>query len=279
MKKVIALMFVFTILAVVATTIPIKASSAGCTEVKSTGGIPDLSSADFTFDCTSTETVYFGACDSGNVPRDDYFQVVFQGKLVSRNRFAGNQEFVGIGQAQAPVGSNVATLVSVSTTQFPPATYSLAVSTDRQAVIDYLVQPQYCGADVTATSFEDVANGCERAVPLFTTDAAPANGTLEMRVQFGEQNRTEGYNVRTWQVIKGKQINNESGIVPAPKWVRVWWQPAGESDWYLLPSQYWAGSGTTASEYGVSCDNKGVPSYHTSFANAIHQSEVPLLNP
>lgn len=278
MKKVVAVMFVLIALVAAASVIPIKASGAGCTEAMATGSIPDLSSADFSFDCTSTETVYFGACDSGNVPRDDYFQVVYQGQLVSRNRFAGNQEFVGIGQAQANIGSNIATLVSVSTTAFPPATYSLAISTDRQAVIDYLVQPQFCGADVTTTSFEDVAVGCERSVPLFTTDTAPANGTVEMRVQFGEQNRAEGYTVREWQVLKGKQINNESGQVPAPKWVRVWWQPAGTSDWYLLPSQYWAGGGTTDSEYGVSCDNKGVPSYHTSFGSAVHESEVPLLN-
>lgn len=278
MKKVVAILFVFMVIAVAFAVAPTEASSTGCSDVMMTGDIPDLSSKDFSFDCMTSEVVYFGACDSGNVPRDDYFEVVYQGHLVSRNRFADGKEFVGIGQAVTAVGANVATLVSTSKTPFPPATYSFAMSTDRQAVIDYLVQPQYCGEDVTATSFEDLGEGCLRAVRLFTTDAAPSSGKLEMRVQYGEQNRAEGYTVREWTVTKGKQINNESGMVPAPKWVRVWWQPSDGSDWYLLPSQYWMGDGTTDSEYGVSCNDKGVPSYHTSFSDAIHESDVPLLD-
>ena len=117
---------------------------------------------------------------------------------------------------------------------------------------------------------------CDRQVPVFTTDTAPADGTLEFHVLFGEFARIEGITLRVWDVSAGQQINNELVDVHAPKWVRVWWLPDGDTEWYLLPSQYWVGDGTVASEYGVSCGNDPVPSYHTSFADAIPESELPI---
>jgi hypothetical protein len=122
-----------------------------------------------------------------------------------------------------------------------------------------------------------IENNCNRLVPLFTTDTAPTNGTLEFRVLFGEQDRIEGITLKVWNVVAGQQINNEEVAVEAPKWVRVWWQPDGDPQWYLLPSQYWVGDGTVASEYGISCGTDPAPSYHTSFADAIPESQVPIL--
>jgi CSLREA domain-containing protein len=120
------------------------------------------------------------------------------------------------------------------------------------------------------------SNPCYRDVPVFTTDTAPTDGTLEFRVLFGELGRIEGITLRVWDVAAGQQINNEEVQVRAPKWVRIWWQPDGEDTWYLLPSQYWSGDGTVLSEYGVSCSDADVPSYHTSFASAIPESDIPI---
>ncbi len=117
---------------------------------------------------------------------------------------------------------------------------------------------------------------CDKQVPVFTTDTAPTGGTLEFHALFGELGRVEGITLRVWDVTAGQQINNDKVAVHAPKWVRVWWQPDGDPTWYLLPSQYWSGDGTVASEYGVSCGNASVPTYHTSFGRAIPESQVPI---
>ncbi|MCP5094924.1 MAG: CSLREA domain-containing protein, partial [Chloroflexi bacterium] len=123
---------------------------------------------------------------------------------------------------------------------------------------------------------EPPTGDCNRMVPVFTTDGAPTDGTLEFHVLFGELGRVEGYTKKVWNVAAGQQISNDLVDVSAPKWVRLWWRPDGDSMWYLLPSQYWVGDGTVASEYGVSCGTDPVPSYHTSFANAIPESQVPI---
>ncbi len=120
------------------------------------------------------------------------------------------------------------------------------------------------------------SNPCDKQVPVYTTDTAPTDGTLEFHVLFGELGQLEGITLRVWDVTAGQRINNDKVAVHAPKWVRVWWQPDGDSTWYLLPSQYWSGDGTVASEYGVSCGNASVPTYHTSFGSAIPESEVPI---
>ncbi len=81
--------------------------------------------------------------------------------------------------------------------------------------------------------------------------------------------------MRVFTLTAGQRLNNASVSVPAPKYVRVWWQAEGSDTWSLLPSQYWTGSGTLASEYGLSCDDRGVPSYHTSLSSAIAENLLP----
>lgn len=120
------------------------------------------------------------------------------------------------------------------------------------------------------------SNSCHKQVPVFTTDSAPTDGTLEFHVLYGELGRIEGITLYVWDVSAGQQINNDKVAVTASKWVRIWWQPDGDTTWYLLPSQYWTGDGTAASEYGVSCGDYAVPSYHTSFGSAIPEDDVPF---
>jgi hypothetical protein len=267
--KIIFSLLIVVMLGILAFTLPIGASPTADCEQFGTGYISPLSSLSISFTCTQDSTVYFGACDSGNVPDDDLFNITFNGAVVSTNSFGGGREYVSIGTASAAAGSNTATLNSLNTTPFPPATYSFAISSDQGAVSNYLVS--WCGVDYSSSS------ACSVAVPVFTQDKAPSAGTLELRVQFGNMNRPEGYTIQTWDVYEGQQINNDTAVVPAPQYVRVWWQPDGSTEWYLLTSQYWTGDGTTKSEFGVSCGVSS-PSYHTSFASAIEASKVPTLN-
>ena len=243
-----------------------------CDSTVKSGNFAPLGSISIGFSCTEDTTVYFGVCDSGGVPNDDLFRIIYNGVDVASNRYENGQEITTIGEAVAMAGSNTATLQSLNDTPYPPATYTYALSPDKSFVEEALANPNLCGLDVNA-SF----NPCLKSVPLFTTDKAPSSGTLRMMVQYGAWNRSEGQMMREWAVQAGDQINNEAGLVLAPKWVRVWWQPEGSSDSYLLPSQYWQGDGTLDSEYGVSCNSLHPPSYHTSFSNAIHQDVVPEL--
>lgn len=240
----------------------------------STGDIPDLSSLNISFNCISDNTVYFGACDSGSVPNDDLFNITFQGSVVAYNQYVGGEEFVSVGAAQVLAGTHSATLNSLSTTPFPPATYSYAISSDMAELSSYLGGA--CGVDFGGFN---PGGECVKNVPVFTTDTAPSDGTLRFDVLFGEQNREEGRTLRIWDVEAGQQLNNDMVSLKAPKWARLWWQPDGASSWYLLTSQYWLGDGTSASEYGVDCKSTGAPSYHTSFSSAIPESEIPIFNP
>jgi hypothetical protein len=115
-------------------------------------------------------------------------------------------------------------------------------------------------------------------VPVFTTDLAPGDGTLVFRTQLdGKDRREDTAILKTWDVAVGQRIDNDIVYdVPAPRWARLWWRPDGESTWYLLPSQYWQGDGTTASLYGVSCESVSQPPYHASFSSAIPEDELPL---
>ena len=121
-----------------------------------------------------------------------------------------------------------------------------------------------------------IPDRCNKKVPVYTIDTAPTDGTLILQVLFGELGRLEGITMKIWDVAAGQRINNDKAPVHAPKWVRVWWHPDGDPSWYLLPSQYWVGGGTVASEYGVSCGDAPAPTYHTSFGSAIPESEVPI---
>ncbi len=236
--------------------------------------IDDLTSTPFSFNCATSSTVYFGVCDNGSVPNDDTFTMEYGGNIVAYNYFQNNLEYAYIGSASASAGTNTGLLTSTSNAPVHPATYFFVTSSDPGELSAYL--GAFCGVDFAG---QGVAGICDRFVPVFTTDKAPSNGTLKFNVQFGEDSREEGSTLRVWDISAGQQINNDYVIVPAPQWARLWWQPDGENTWYLLPSQYWLGDGTSRSEYGVSCDTTVVPSYHTSFANAIPQSEVPAFHP
>lgn len=277
MWKKLALLVSFLLLALVLFKVPVSVQAtpvADCEAYATSdpGGIPPLSSVDINFNCAASATVLFGVCDSGPVPNDDLFNIVYGGNIVTFNYYSGTSEFVVIGSAQTSVGGNVATLNSVNNAA--GATYSYALSTDQGGVESYL--EANCGVDFAGIGS---LGACDRFVPVFTTDKAPANGTLKFNVLFGEKNREEGITLKVWDITAGQQINNDMVIFPAPNWGRLWWQADGESTWYLLPSQYWQGDGTSASEYGLSCDSGGVPSYHTSFAKAIPESQLPTFTP
>lgn len=279
MRKLLVVLVAMLVLVLASSWLSVSVSSAtplsDCNAF-GIGSIPDLSSLDFTFNCVADNTVYFGACDSGGVPNDDLFNITYEGSVVTYNHYVGAQEFVYIGQAQVISGTHLATLNSLSTTPYPPATFGVGVSSDMAEVNNFLVA--YCGTDFGGVAA--VPSGdCVKNVPVFTSDTAPTNGTLKFNVLFGEENREEGRTQRVWNVTAGQRINNDLVSVNAPQWARLWWQPEGESTWYLLPSQYWLGDGTPASEYGVECKYDGAPSYHTSFASAIPESEVPAFHP
>ena len=89
----------------------------------------------------------------------------------------------------------------------------------------------------------------------------------------------EGLTLQTWSLMEGQRVNNSVVNTPTPEYVRVWWQSAGESTWYLMPSQYWTnGGGTATYEYGATCSTQAPPSYHTAFSRMIAESDVPVLN-
>jgi hypothetical protein len=269
--------FVFIAL-VVLLTIPVSLVTAGggpdCT---ATGDayVPPFSVIPFSFTCASDNTVYFGVCDSGTAPNDDLFNIVYMGSQVSYNQFSNNTEYVMVGTAQVTAGTHDATLNSLNQA-INEATYSYAVSADPDFVEQQLTN--FCGTDFGGTNPPPIAE-CMGSFPVFTTDTAPSAGTLKLNVLFGNMSREEGTTYKTWSVTAGQRINNDTVTIPTPRWARLWWQPQGSSTWYLLPSQYWMGDGTRASEYGLSCGTGVGPSYHTSFSNAIPASEVPAFNP
>ena len=275
MKKHVAVWGTLVLLVIlIGQVVPIGAAPLDC-DTSATGGIDNLSSLDVNFNCVAESTVYFGACDSGNI-LDDFFHITYNGNIVASNQINGSQETISIGSATVVAGSHMATLVSLNNSPAIPATYSYAISSDLSAVENYM--HLNCGADFAGLT---PGAGCNKTVPVFTSDAAPSNGTLEFRVLFGnEDSREDAQLHRVWNVSAGQQINNDTvSNLAAPRWARLWWQPEGDSGWYLLTSQYWNSDGTTASEYGLSCFG-AQPSYHTSFASAVAESDVcfDLLN-
>lgn len=255
---------------------PTKAGGGGNCSAFETGGIPVLTSLNIDFNCAASTTVYFGACDSGGNPNDDLFNITYLGSEVSVNYYVNSIEYVYVGQVQVSAGAQQATLNSLNASPDIPATYSYAISPDSNEVSSYLSAS--CGLDFGGQA-PPPATGCLRSFPVFTTDTAPSAGTLKLNVLFGTMNREEGATYKTWSVTAGQRINNDMVTIPTPRWVRLWWQPTGSTTWYLLPSQYWLGGGTRASEYGLTCGTDNGPSYHTSFANAIPASAVPAFNP
>jgi hypothetical protein len=271
--------FLGVLLAVSIVVLPVRAMTAraapsDCALAADTGAIPALTSLTINFNCATAGLVYFAACDSGGVANDDLFTITVNNAVVSSNRYENDIEFVSMGSLQLPAGPNTAVLNSVNDTPFPPATYSYAIASDAAQVQAYV--EEFCGADFGG--FNSTVTGCGATFPVFTTDTAPTAGELRLDVQFGSFNREEGQTWRVWSLKAGERVNNDTVSIPAPNYVRLWWKPAGGTQWFLLPSQYWtgAGDGTIKSEYGLACGG-ATPSYHTSFSRAIPDSNVPLL--
>lgn len=257
---------------------PTQAANGDC-EAYATSSVPMESSTSIDFTCNADATVYFGVCDSGGVPNDDLFNIVFSGQVVSYNYYPNaTDEYTVLGEAQLAAGSYTAEMNSLNSTPFPPATYSYGVSTNAGDVVNYL--QTYCGTDWKGVG-PGVSASCDTNVPVFTMDAAPSDGTLEFHVLFGNEGaRGDEIIFMTWDISEGDQINNAMVTnLPAPRYARLWWSPDGSSDWYLLTSQYWHGGGSTADQYGITCSG-GQPSYHTSFSSAVPEADVcfDLLN-
>ena len=264
----------------------VNASSTAACSAFATGSMSDLASLNVPFVCgqvttdsgsstNDTYTVYFGVCDSGSVANDDLFNMTFNGGVVSSNRFDNNRELVTIGTASLATGQYNAVVQSISTNSSPPATYGYGISSSYGELVNFLTR--YCGSDILNPALTASAN-CVRIIPVRTEGNAPTNGTLKLMAQYGTMNRPEGYTIGYWKLQAGQYLNNAPAYVPAPQFARLWWQPEGTEDWYLLPSQYWHNDGTLGSEYGAACNENALPSYHTSFSNAIPAAEVPMLN-
>lgn len=266
LKRMLLVVFVFMFFSMFAyraqTTAASPAADCESFDTAEVGSTPVF----INFSCSAAQTAYFGVCDSGPA-LDDYFEIVYGGSVVATNDISGGNEIVTVGSAMTTAGSNTATLNR--TLGGGTATYSYGVSTDKIAVENYLAQN--CGGDYVAPT-----SGCNGVVALFTQDQAPSDGTLEFHMLLGnEDERVDEQIMMVWDINEGQQINNATvNNLGSPRYARVWWQPAGSSDWYLLTSQYWAsGSWSTDQEYGIACGG-GQPSYHTSFASAVPESDV-----
>ncbi|MCA9926550.1 MAG: hypothetical protein KC421_29480 [Anaerolineales bacterium] len=253
---------------------PVSAVATDCSSFVSYASVPMQTSTTVSFDCSADTVVYFGVCDDGGVPNDDLFNMVFDGKVVTSNYYVNNtDEYTVLGSGLGLTGTNLVDLNSLNSTPYPPATYAYAISPNSGDVVTHL--QTWCGTD-----WKGIGNGvgasCDTNVPVFTTDTAPSDGTLELHVLLGNEGaRTDEILFQTWDVSAGEQINNAYVTnLPAPRYLRTWWQPAGSSDWYLLTSQYWQGGWTVQDEFGLECGVSPQPSYHTSFASAVPESDV-----
>ena len=248
-------------------------STADC-YVATTGSNMPADDFNFNFTCTGSKTVYFGVCDSG-FP-DDTFQIEYKGNIVSESISSGAAQTISIGSATSDAGSNTATVLVTAPDDL--GTYSYAVSSDYGEVANYM--NTYCGF-VLPIPTTPVGGTCDEAVPVFTADGAPSDGTLEFHILLGNEGEIGGEQIiHSWDLSEGDQLNNATVTgLSGPRYARVWWQADGSSDWYLLPSQYYHDGSSTSDEYGISCGD-GQPSYHTSFSEAIPESAVcfDLLN-
>jgi len=259
---------------------PVSAVATDCASFVSYGDLPMEASITVSFECADDNIVYFGVCDSGNVPYDDEFNMVFNGQLATRNYYENiTDEYTEIYSATALAGTNYVDLNSLNSTPYPPATYAYAISPDAGDVVNHL--QTFCGADWKGVS-GGVGSSCDTNVPVFTADAAPTDGTLELHVLLGNEGaRGDEIIFKTWDVTAGEQLNNVFSMnLPAPRYLRYWWQPTGGTDWTMLTSQYWQGGGSLSDQYGLECGVSPQPSYHTSFASAVPESDVcfDLLN-
>ncbi|KAA3665353.1 MAG: hypothetical protein DWQ04_01050 [Chloroflexi bacterium] len=259
---------------------PASAVATDCASFVTDSDMPMESTKTISFDCTEDTVVYFGVCDSGNVPNDDAFNMVFNGQLVAQNIFENiTDEYTEFFSKRASAGTNYADLNSLNSSPYPPATFSYAISPDLGDVENHL--RTWCGDDWKGLR-GSLGSNCDTNVPIFTTDAAPTDGTLELHVLLGNEGaRGDEIVFQTWEVSAGEQLNNVFSMnLPAPRYLRYWWQPAGGSDWTMLTSQYWQGGGSLGDQFGLECGVSPQPSYHTSFASAVAESDVcfDLLN-
>ncbi len=259
-----------------ASAAPTLASPAADCESFGTGegatGLAPLASLDFNFSCSTDAVVYFGTCDSGPIPDDDLFNITYNGTVVAYNFYEGGAEYAVIGTAAATAGSHTATLASINVGE-AEATYSYAVSADSAAVTSYL--SSFCGTDFAGPGVP-AGIACYRDVSVFTEDTASSNGVLEFRIMLGnEDSRETSGLMQSWEITAGQRLNNVLVTnVPGPRYARLYWQPAGSGEWYMLTSQYWHNEGTKADEYGVACTYPAQASYHTSFASAVPVADV-----
>ena len=253
------------------------------------GSMADLSSWSFTFTCSAPATVYFGVCDSGSLRLDDFVNITYNGAIVASNSGTDGDEDITFGSADVTAGTHTATLNSVSDGS-GPVTFGYSVSADLNEA--FLNAQLRCGSDYNVSS-PTVPNvptttpttptttpattsfQCVAGVPVFTQDTAPSAGKLVLMAAYGlGSKQPEGRTVASWNVAEGQRLNNALVAVEAPNHIRLWWQPADSDTWYLMTSQYWNGTGAMSGEFGVACVS-AMPSYHTSFADAIAANDLP----
>lgn len=251
-----------------------------CGSLVQNGDVPSLGEKTMIFDCEVEDYVYVGICDVGGDRPDDLFQVRYSdGYIASENGVDPNgRETVDVNLIYLRSGKNTVTVNSVSDSGFAP--YYLVMG-GSAAEVGYRLLNN-CGYDYVGEGFDynsSNPDSCAVDIQVFMEDAAPSAGKIIVTYQYGTLNRPEGI-MRASTIAADSERIDWKVNVPAPKWLRVWWQPANQTSWYLLPSQYWQGDGTSESEYGVWCaDDDQLPSYHTAFDRAIPASDVPLYTP
>jgi len=269
MKNRYALLVVLVaVLSLVLLTMPLGAAPLADCSAFGTGGMNQFTTLSLPFACEMDSTVYFGVCDSGPA-LEDFFNITYQGAIVAYNEINGPNEAVYVGSSMVAAGSQEGLLNSLRGEAL--ATYSYAISSDYDEVTNYL--NSQCGSDFGGVS---TSGACNTNIPIFTQDGAPSAGTLMLTAKLGEESVLEDEPVLyTWQIYEGQQLNNVMAASVTPdRYVRLWWQSDGDTEWYLLPSQYWHGTGLEDSEYGVTCMDETQPSYHTAFADAVPASDV-----
>jgi hypothetical protein len=126
------------------------------------------------------------------------------------------------------------------------------------------------GVPVEACSIDDWLAGpggpaeslvCMTRVHFFSTDAAPADGVVELYTLFGELFRPEGQLLQSIPISGGERLDMTLEL-PCEQHVRAWYTPTGGPP-ALLPSQYYPDG-----EYGTPAGGEA-PSYHTSFAGVV----------
>ncbi|MEM7802083.1 MAG: hypothetical protein AAF633_23015, partial [Chloroflexota bacterium] len=237
MKKLIVLSMIMGLLTVgsfAMFTQQAEAATAATCQNFGSGSIQELTSIEISVFCNTASTVYFGVCDSGSAQDDLFTLTLNEGESI--NFFEGERERVSVGIATVPgFGFYTAVLTSISRTD--PATPFYAISTDLTQVQNFLFIG--CGVDYTGIGYI-----CSRPINIYVDGAVPEAGELYLMGRFGELNRYEGIRFLTIKAEAGAVVNNIVGVGRGPTYIRLWWQPTGSENYYLLPSQYWESGGS-----------------------------------